>query len=268
MDQNTLEKLMLFPVDSPANRTPLPGSEEAVQMTALSGRKCSALLSKSNPLSLLLKTLLDSPVWTNQRVLLKWQTKRVPMFTLKRLQGESLKTWRESDINSQQPLEVNRSFVLFRLVQLERSTDENEFGLLLTPTAKESGIGLGHLVNKDGQAPKIGERCYDRNTGRNAQISVAQQILMLPTPTVNGNYNRVGVSKTSGNGLNTVVHSLIPTPTANDAGNSILRTAEMDRDGIPSMLLHLGMSAGTPIHPRFYELLMGYPEGWTDVTAE
>ncbi len=238
MDQNTLEKLMLFPVDSPANRTPLPGSEEAVQMTAHSGRKCSALLSKSNPLSLLLKTLLDSPVWTNQRVLLKWQTKRVPMFTLKRLQGESLKTWRESDINSQPPLEVNRSFVLFRLVQLERSTDENEFGLLHTPTAKESGIGLGHLVNKDGQAPKIGERCYDRNTGRHAQISVAQQLLMIPTPT------------------------------ANDAGNSILRTSEMDRDGIPSMLLNMGMSDGIPIHPRFYELLMGYPEGWTDVTAE
>jgi hypothetical protein len=50
---------------------------------------------------------------------------------------------------------------------------------------------------------------------------------MLPTPTVNENYNRKGASPSSGDGLATV--------------------------------------AGGPLNPTWVEWLMGFPLGWTDL---
>ena len=84
---------------------------------------------------------------------------------------------------------------------------------------------------------------------------------LLPTPTVNRNYNRKGVSKTSGDGLATVVRrlALLPTPTANDAKNN----------GSPSQRVRnsaaLNVVAGGALNPEWVELLMGFPRGWTDI---
>ena len=83
---------------------------------------------------------------------------------------------------------------------------------------------------------------------------------LLPTPTVNGNYNRKGVSKTSGDGLATVVRRmLLPTPTANDAknnGSSFQKNRHSDA---------LNVVAGGSLNPEWVELLMGFPRGWTDI---
>lgn len=57
--------------------------------------------------------------------------------------------------------------------------------------------------------------------------------LRFPTPTVCGNYNRKGASKTSGDGLATVV-----------------RAASSNGDG-------------GPLNPPWVEWLMGWPQGWT-----
>ena len=43
---------------------------------------------------------------------------------------------------------------------------------------------------------------------------------LLPTVSVCGNYNRKGASKTSGDGLDTAIRKLLPTPTSDDAGNA------------------------------------------------
>ena len=50
---------------------------------------------------------------------------------------------------------------------------------------------------------------------------------LLPTPTVKGNYNRKGLSPTSGDGPGTAV-------------------------------------GPGPLSPQFVEWLMGFPDGWTD----
>jgi hypothetical protein len=54
--------------------------------------------------------------------------------------------------------------------------------------------------------------------------------MIYPTPTVNGNYNRVGCSKTSGDGLQTVVKKL---------------------------------EGGGTLNPMWVEWLMGFPAEWT-----
>lgn len=57
--------------------------------------------------------------------------------------------------------------------------------------------------------------------------SLESYVVQFPTPTVKGNYNRKGASKTSGNGLATVV--------------------------------------GGKLNPTWVEWLMGFPLGWTDL---
>src|SRR6056300_887073 len=72
------EGLTSSQVDSPANRSVLPGSKEARKMTVGSGRKCCELLSKHNPLGSLLKTLLVSSTWHSTRCWLTWKPKTTP----------------------------------------------------------------------------------------------------------------------------------------------------------------------------------------------
>ena len=59
--------------DFPASRSVVPGSEEARQMTAISGRKCLELYKKQNPLGLLVKMLLVSSIWNSKKRLLTWK---------------------------------------------------------------------------------------------------------------------------------------------------------------------------------------------------
>lgn len=84
---------------------------------------------------------------------------------------------------------------------------------------------------------------------------------LLPTPTVNGNYNRKGVSKTSGDGLATVVRrmALLLTPTANDGKNNGT-VSQQNRNSAA-----LNVVAGGSLNPEWVELLMGFPRGWTDI---
>jgi hypothetical protein len=54
--------------------------------------------------------------------------------------------------------------------------------MLRTPGTKDPGISPERLQTKEGGPAKIGERAYDRITGRHAQVGLTQQIAMLPTP--------------------------------------------------------------------------------------
>jgi len=78
LTQPPSEELTSSQADSRANRSVLPGSKEARKMTVGSGRKCSELLSKHNPLGSLLKTLLVSSTWHSTRCWLTWKPKTTP----------------------------------------------------------------------------------------------------------------------------------------------------------------------------------------------
>lgn len=95
----------------------------------------------------------------------------------------------------------------------------------------------------------------------------------LPTPTVCGNYNRKGASKTSGDGLATVLR-LLPTPTASD--NRIRMPPKRPHYTAKGTLRHLNpqgiesqarlcqqITDGGPMNPEWVEWFMGWPIGMT-----
>jgi DNA (cytosine-5)-methyltransferase 1 len=83
-----------------------------------------------------------------------------------------------------------------------------------------------------------------------------------PTPTVDGNYNKAGLSAKSGDGLATAVKQWA-TPTANDAKQASLPKSQGTRSGIPGDMIRAG-EVGS-LNPTWVEWLMGWPLGWTDL---
>jgi hypothetical protein len=135
-----------------------------------------------------------------------------------------------------------------------------------------------------------------RNGRRPTPQEIAEQATTtMPTPTVNGNYNRKGLSPTSGDGLATAVKKLtrvptphgfskdgqsngpsgnelgravnqmqrVPTPAAQDAKNSTLPPSQGGRDSVPGFMIRDGQTGGS-LNPNWVEWLMGWPIGWTD----
>lgn len=83
------------------------------------------------------------------------------------------------------------------------------------------------------------------NTGGPAQfrrnsLPLNAAVQLWPMPTVNGNYNRVGLSPKAGDGLATAVR----------------RAEEASAPGEQT-------PTRGPLNPRWVEWLMGFPDGWT-----
>lgn len=75
MNGQDYEQLTLFPEDSRASRSPVPGSSEARTMTVTSGLKCSESYGNSGPLGCLVRMCLESSIWHSTRCLLTWKRK-------------------------------------------------------------------------------------------------------------------------------------------------------------------------------------------------
>lgn len=114
---------ILFPADSPVNRSRWPGSEEARMMTVSSGRRCSVLSKQQGPLGSLVKMCLGSSAWRSTKCFLTWRHSVTP-----------------------------RKRLLFRLVPSMPRTDATEFGLLPTPNtmpdAPNGGLNRGGGVER------------------------------------------------------------------------------------------------------------------------
>lgn len=102
-------ELIFSPEASLASHLVLPGSDEARQMTASSGLKCSELFKRQTPIGSLVRTLLASTDWASTIVFL---------------------TWKPAATKSRRRLK-------FQLVPLAHPTKETEFGLLPTPLASD-----------------------------------------------------------------------------------------------------------------------------------
>ena len=116
---------------------------------------------------------------------------------------------------------------------------------------------------------------------------------LWPTPTVCGNHNRKGASKTSGDGLSTAVKRYLPTPQAFDSVKSGMRQstaaviARRKKGGCSNLAEYvttptaddtghrkkpyaqggqaLSYQIGGELNPPWVEWLMGWPIGWTDL---
>jgi hypothetical protein len=127
----------------------------------------------------------------------------------------------------------------------ERRTSETESGYWPTPTSSQGGPNHG--------SPQV----LSGNHGINLQGAVMHR--MWPTPTVCGNHNRKGASKTSGDGLATAVKQRWTTPTAHMAKETNA-PSESTRN-TPT----LTAQAGGTLNPNWVEWLMGWPIGHTDL---
>ena len=147
--------------------------------------------------------------------------------------------------------------------------------MLHTPAQQEPGVTVERLQTKEGEPAKVGERAYDKETGRLAQVGLVQQIGMLPTPStkdVSGGavkaiptgtgFKRVSKQGVShGAQLHDVMKtlSMLPTPRAGNPGS------RPNEKGGKILAEEVGKNRGLKLQPAFVEWMMGYPEGWTDL---
>ena len=92
---------------------------------------------------------------------------------------------------------------------------------------------------------------------------------LLPTLTVHGNYNRKGASKTSGDGLATVIRRM-PTLRATDGERggrgdllAIIRGRPNKHCRMPTLPAEEPENIGGTLNPDWCEWFMGWPIGWT-----
>ncbi len=121
-----------------------------------------------------------------------------------------------------------------------------------TPELPISGTGFGSWPTPVAD----GDRTTNYAQGG---TSLGWAVRNVPTPTVHGNYNRKGASKTSGNGLATWVKQ-VPTPTCHDRKGKSGAKRGKGATGGPC----LTMVVGGTLSPMWVEWLMGWPIGWTD----
>lgn len=155
--------------------------------------------------------------------------------------------------------------LLWELTMSEPRTDASVSGYWRTP---DTGAG-GEISAEKATDFAAGKT---RASGSVIQIRLCDQVRhpqLWPTPTVCGNNNRKGLTKTSGDGLATAVLTY-PTPKCQDA-----RAALFDRrKGNLGEVIHgryLNGGNTTPqtqtarLNPYWVEWLMGWPIGYTDL---
>lgn len=131
--------------------------------------------------------------------------------------------------------------------------------MLPTPAAHEPGWKHIEIEDKSGNEPEHwNQRFYDKKTGRVVQKGLTQIARMWPTPRATEWKNPKGktgnrteeASNRAGWTLSEV--ALLPTPTANRW------------DGLQSHGVNVVEGS---LNPAWVEILLGFPPGWTDLTA-
>ena len=144
----TLDLFPSLPAAFLVSRFPSPGSEEAREMSASSGRQCATLLSDTSPLGCVVRTCLESLEWNSTTCLLIWKASAIG---------------------------CNR--LLFQLAPWTQDIDETEFGFWPTPTVM-SAMEANHAQIV---TTATGFRALSRQ-GVNGSVSLQSLVKLLPTP--------------------------------------------------------------------------------------
>jgi hypothetical protein len=171
------------------------------------------------------------------------------------------------------PAGTMRNGSAYRLPTLERPTCGDESGLLPTPVATEYTQNQNAGLNAKVRPTLIGMARYGRwptprnNTGPSMDakhLSLDGAVRLWPTPTVDGNYNRAGLSPTSGDGLATAV-AKFPTPTALMMTEADMVQAQYSGNSGNRPDYRDAARIGGKLNPDWVCLLMGYPLDWLDL---
>lgn len=136
------------------------------------------------------------------------------------------------------------------------------------PTPNVSGGGNP----PEGLTPKGNH--FVRPSGKKAHLALDRAVKLWPTPTIQGNHNRAGLSATSGDGLSTAVKSW-PTPVAAGAerggrGDLLMvvrgHTSPSDHYKTSPQQVQEGIAAQHgALNPAWVCWLMGWPAFWTSL---
>lgn len=262
MKKQDYEQLTLFPEGSRVSRSVQPGSEEARQMTAISGRKCLELLKKSGPLGSLARMLLGSSAWANPCRLFEWRAEALTAYrtrTIMKRYSHDAKTCSSS--RSSKILDISdtkSSHLLYRLVPLVPRTGETDSQSL--PTVTRFDATCGDLKGKE-------------YTGTWHSMKLIQAVSSWPTPTAsdcgrtainpiltkNGTIRHKGKTGQQSYARLDAVAALLPTPIATDWKNRGCKDYRKNRQ------FQLQTTVGGQLNPTWVEWLMGFPIGWTDL---
>ena len=189
--KNTRAMSMWLRQAFPANHSALQERKKAKTTTGISGRKRSSAFAMFDP---------DTRSWRTSQVCLVLGTS-----------AKSSLRWPKQGLM--------RDGVCSELTMSVPRTDVKGSGYWPTPDCQNHRDGS--KLRKDNNVAEGGRH----------GVSLHHAVYHWPTPTVNGNYNRKGLSKTSGDGLATAVKSC--------------------EDG--------------QLNPNWVEWLIGWPIGWTDL---
>jgi hypothetical protein len=113
------------------------------------------------------------------------------------------------------------------------------------------------LVNSSGEPWQIGEKPYDRRTGKPVTTCLGDAVKMWPTPSASDGTGGPGCSgRDGGENLRTAVKRL-PTPTQRDWRSG---TGASPREGHAPQLPEV---VGCQLSADWVSLLMGFPVDWT-----
>lgn len=259
------------------------GKRGGSKTSAISGRKCSELLTKSGRLGSLVKMLLESEQWWSNAGLLTWEakplcSKRVVEFTDTQQSSPSPSNASALILNQR---DIQSSRCLFRLVLSAHHIEGIESSsLLFTPTAVMT------CENPDNMRARAERKGYQNGTkfgSLESQIMYDPRLKgFLPTPNArdfkNGcQSNSARIQRKAEQGWTIELNDLatmglLPTPTCNDATNQSLPKSQEERnDSLVKRILkgELGVSIpkkdGHPfrLSPLFTEEMMGFPLMWT-----
>ena len=236
MSEQGYEQLTLFPGDFPVNRSPRLENEKGRTMTVISGLRCLESYANSGPLGCLVKMCLGSSIWHSRRCTLTWKKK------------------------------VTKSKLsLFQLAVSMLPTKDSEPQFWPTPStgaALCAGTGNFKTLRKMAEKGLITEeerREFSKGNGGKTNPQLLEWLM---------GYEQQ------------FTDSLLPTPTATDyKGGKPTRywtPTERERERERADQYHhllreflectpLGRIG--PMNPNWIEWLMGYPIGWTELSA-
>lgn len=251
--------------DSPANLSVQPENGKAPMMSAIYGLKCSELLTNVGPLGLLVKTLLVSPVWQSNRVLLKWNAK--PIWKVKRYTEQ----WNVTAslcqlVKTSKDLVIQSNRLLFQLRVSTPLTPAHAFSLLPTPMSQ------GREIPTEEQLQHRKEMYGGEKRGMYLEHYATMDL--LPTPRANEvnelNLKNPNIANRNKGNLEEeiakMVVGMLPTPTSVD-WQARGKSENWKGDDLVSTTHTLTNQPGKTslLNPRFVAEMMGFPPNWTEL---
>lgn len=233
MNAPDFEQLTLFREDSPASPSVWLESKKEKKMTVTYGLKCSELSENLRRVGSLVRTYLESS--------------RLP-------EGEWRKTWKKQAITS--------SCSILKLRLSERRTEGLELRLWPTPAARDyKGSNSEESIKKSLEAGKNGFLGQLPNAVKmwpTPSASDCGRTSINPILTKNGTIRHQNKQGGQSYARLDAVAAMYPTPTARCS-----QTPCEHGDGAPD----LATKIGGQLNPTWVEWLMGFPIGWTDLSA-